>query len=519
MTRHRDWLWAALICLPVVLFYLAHWALTQQGFGWTGFVQYDQLYYMANAREIVDRGGWLTYGNPFSPDPATSAIYFQPVTMVLAALLRLTGGDPAVVYLGLGAVAMLGCARSIIALFRRAVPQRDAGSAVGLILFAWGGGVLVFAGLIVGKVLNDFDPIRFDPGGGFWFLSLGRNLIFPLEALNHLFFFGAVLLVIARRWPAATAMAALLSASHPFTGIELLGILLGWAVFERLFMKNRSIPAWFIATLAALMMAHAGYYLAFLPLDPEHRELFDQWRVFEANGSLLTMVLAYGPVALIAALRLWRDRIRATFANPQERLFALWFAGAFVLSNNNLFMDPIQPLHFSRGYVWTPLFLLGAPWLVRELRQGLASPRSSLSVLVFAALMLLDNLVWLGVTAHKSPGIFLNADERSFLAWLDQSQHANAVLLADDRLAYAATAYSPVRGWFTHRFNTPSAQQREAELRAFMATGTLAPAMAGRNLIVVRDAARRLNPQVVPTGAQLVYRSDSISAWRLAGPR
>lgn len=516
-TRDRDWLWAALICLPVVLFYVAHWAFAPPGFNGTGFVQYDQLYYMANAREIVDRGGWFTYGNPFSPDPATQAIYFQPVTAVLALLLRLTGADPAALFLVLGVGATLGCARSIIALFRSVVPERDASAAIGLVLFAWGSGLLVLASLVVGKLVGVYDPIRFDPEGGFWFLSLGRNLLFPLEAFHHLLFFGAVLLAIRQKWAAVVACAAVLSISHPFTGIELLGILFGWAVFERFFISNRTIPAWFIAAMFVLMVAHAGYYLAFLPRDPEHRELFAQWRDFQASASVLTTLLAYGPVALFAVLRVVSDGVFATFAKPRERLLLLWFAGAFVLSNNHLFMDPIQPLHFSRGYVWTPLFLLGAPLLVRELRKSLANARGKVSALLFAALMLLDNIVWLGVTVPEPMGIYLTTDERRFLDWLDKPENSTALLLSDRHLAYAATAYSPVRGWYTHVFNTPSNHLRKAELRAFLDTGAMAPGMEGRTLIVVRDAARSDNPRVLPAGAEQAYQSGGITAWRVAG--
>jgi hypothetical protein len=38
--------------------------------------------------------------------------------------------------------------------------------------------------------------LDYDPFGGFWFLNVGRNLIFTTEAFYHLIFLGGVLLVV-----------------------------------------------------------------------------------------------------------------------------------------------------------------------------------------------------------------------------------------------------------------------------------------------------------------------------------
>jgi hypothetical protein len=71
----RPWALGAMLLLPVYFFYIAHFTIP--GAPGTGFVQYDQSYYMALARAYFSHGHFaLVYGLPFSPDPATPRIYF-----------------------------------------------------------------------------------------------------------------------------------------------------------------------------------------------------------------------------------------------------------------------------------------------------------------------------------------------------------------------------------------------------------------------------------------------------------
>ena len=518
----RAWLVASLLFAPVGWLYAAHALGAPPGYGPTGFIQYDQLYYMANARELLDRGG-LTYGNPFSPEYATAAIYFQPILLLLAAALRLTGADPGLIYVAFGAVSAIACLRVVIGLYRAQVALTDRAAWLGLVLFAWGGGLLALAGFYRSWLAGGSDPLAFDPAGGWWFLNLGRNLVYPTEAFHHLLFFGAILLTLRARWGWAAALATLLSASHPFTGIELLGILFGWSALERLILRNREVPLWFVGAMLALLALHAGYYLGLLNTDPEHRALFEQWRVFDAVLEWPTIVMAYGLVALFAGVAIARaPSFRAAFAERRNRLFAVWLLGAFALANNDLVIDPIQPLHFTRGYVWTPLFLLGAPVLVGTLREFLARPgvRGKALATSLSAVLLFDNAAWFAIQTQKPPGLWLTRDERALFAWLKRPNNRGAVILASPRLAYAATAYTPLRGWYTHRYNTPHAQRRAHELAGVFATGRLPASTEATTFLLVHDRARSRNPRVLPQGrkSELVYRSATITVWRVAAP-
>jgi hypothetical protein len=168
----------------------------------TGFIGVDMPVYMASAREHFDAGG-LTYGNPSSPFYDTPAIYFQPMTLLLGVVWRVTGLDPGLIFLGFGVIAALVCVRVAISTYRTLVGLESGVHWAGLLMFVWGGGVIALAGFAFNTLTGDTSGplLRFDPGGGWWFLNLGRNLVFPTEALYHALFLGCILAISAGASP------------------------------------------------------------------------------------------------------------------------------------------------------------------------------------------------------------------------------------------------------------------------------------------------------------------------------
>ncbi len=401
----RPWGGAFLLLLPVWLLYFAHFMIS--GAAGTGFVQYDQAYYMADARAyFADSRFTPAYGLPFSPDPTTPRIYFQPLTLALGLIRRFTGADPGILYATAGFVLAICCARIITALYRQIVGLDRPAALVGLVCFFWGGGAITLAGMAYG--LKTGEPafahvLDADPFNGFWFLNLGRNLIYPVEAFYHLVFFGSVLFVLRRRFAAALACAVLLSASHPFSGLQLIAVLLACSVIERLIRAEDRPPSYFPAALLLLGLCHVGYYLGFLDYaSGEHRVLQKQWSL-PWDLPIASALAAYGPVAFLAAAAIvnrWRYHHSLTVV---QRFLLIWAAVSFVLANHNLLIAPVQPLHFTRGYIWTPLFLLGAPALLQALEA--ASRRDVVQLILPAVLigfLLLDNAVWFLVRASPN---------------------------------------------------------------------------------------------------------------------
>jgi hypothetical protein len=491
----KPWLTAGLLLLPVYLLYLANFMIP--GVSGTGFLQYDQASYMADARAYFASGHFtLTYGLPFSSDPTTPRLYFQPLTLVLGLARKFTGSDPGILYMAAGVVFALGGARVAIELYQETVGRDGPGSITGLLCFFWGGGAVTLVGFIHGwataKVPLD-HMLDFDPFGGFWFLNLGRNFIFTTESSYHLIFLSSIVLVLRRRFTVALVCAALLSASHPFSGLQLIAVLGAWSIVEQLAGEPDRPPLFFPATLCAFAVFHLGYYLWFLDYaSEEHRALQQQWALAWVLP-VPSLLAGYGPVALLAAVGVVARWRRTHSLNRVHRLLLVWFAVSLALAKHDLLIAPVQPLHFTRGYIWTPLFLLGAPILVWAVETASHFAMARFAVPgTLIGLLLLDNAAWfLWVAAHdyysaQPYGLTLDPQEEAVIRTFQDPRYAGYLVVSQiSKLGYLATVYSPLRSWYSHRFSTPHAEERQAQTKAFFADGQEPSGWYDRPLLAV----------------------------------
>jgi hypothetical protein len=302
----------------------------------------------------------------------------------------------------------------------------------------------------------------------------------------------------------------LLAASHPFTGIQFLSIALAWGGLELVVLRSRVVPWWFVAGTAALLALHVGYYLLFLATFPEHRQLQEQWTI-PWTISIPQTIFAYGIVAGCAWARLRpAAKPRAVLNEFPNRLLVVWVLVSLALENHELFLPrAIQPIHFTRGYSWIALFLLGVPALIAAIDHVWRESHVRLRVLAvagFAFVLVLDNVVFLGTTTAQAMGarldqpipadsvalgFGLSGDQQALFAWMNQPENRASVVASDDQtVGYLLTTYTPLRAWLSHNMNTPGNLQRLDELQKFYARGEIPSVW--RNLpmlIVFRDAA------------------------------
>jgi hypothetical protein len=501
----RAWALAAVLYLPMAAVVLSHLLLPPAGEWPTGFLQYDQQGYMAMAHEASEGPVPGPFGLPTSADPATPRIYFYPHLLALGLVQAFSDADPGRLYLLFGALSGLVFLRLAVALYGRVVAERDGAALLGLALFAWGGGLFVLAGGLASLVEGAFDYnslFRFDPYGGFWFLNLGRNLFYGVEAYYHALAIGLLLALIDRRWRLALLLLALLAASHPFTGAQFLAVVLAWALYQRVFRRAESgmPPLWFLLGGAAVLALFAAYHLLLLPQSAEHRWIMERWSL-AWTLDFLPALLAYAPVAVLALWALIRPDVpQPALPLPGRALLLATALVSLALAQHDLLIEPRQPLHFTRGYIWFPLFLLGAPLLVELLRRVRARWRPAGAAL--AALFLLDNAAWLAVQALQNAGSFgaaryLTPDERSVVARLANDEDSNTnlpgiVLVTDDeRLGYDALVYSPLRSWYSHEHLTPWGPERLAEIQRWAKTGEEPLAWRQRPVLFVTRLAGR----------------------------
>jgi hypothetical protein len=482
----------------------------------TAFFQYDLPCYVANGRQHFAQGLQLTYGNPYA-SYGTPAIYFEPHIFLLGVLQWMgLGPDLAQIAFHLAAVAFA----VIVAakLYEEWVGWNTLAQKLGLIVLFWGGGVLSLAGAAFGFFAHEKlmrAVLFFDAGDGWWMFNFGRNLVYPTEAFYHGLFLASILLLVRKRFVAALIAAAVLSASHPYSGLGLALILVLYSALE-LTLRSGAASRPLLFGSCAIAAIHLVYYTVFLNLSADHRAIEAQWMKRDWFYGFWTFAPALYLVAIFAFGRLtrWKSLV-GTLAQPRNRLCLVWFAVICGLTHHDLIIQPRQPIHFAHGYDWIALFFLGAPAIVAALDRLLAIPPRPVMVLAisgFLALFLSDNLLWFATFADASvqwQAIALTHDQKGVLDWLAAHASAGAyVASSDQRINYLTPTYTNVRTWRGHDLNTPDLALRQSELQAAFSAGQPIPTRNPVYYVPGRD-----QNWAPPAGASLLYSNDSYDLW------
>lgn len=472
--------------LPFASVYQLHFA--RNGPDATGFIHSDMYLYIANGRAAFLRADGFLHPNPHDPDPASPAIYFHWFTWFLGFAVERLGASPAAVFLASGALAALAVARLVWAL----VVARGAPPAARVPLFLalmWGAGVAALftlaENLARGLPLWAF-PARNEPFNGWWLTNWGRSLVFPTEALYHVFVAAAWLAIVRDRVAAAVAAVLVLAATHPWSGAQHLLILDLW-LLVLLLRRRAPLPALAAAALGTALFG--WYYAVHLPSFPQH-DAIRRSHALDWSATPLAFLLAHGPAAACALLRLLHEALRRLRRLPAQwrscdAFFLLAALVSAILSNHHHFATPHQPIHFDRGYVSTPLLLFALPTLAR-IADLLVRRAPAVLLCLALAIASLDNIVWLASLAgYDNVGVPLDPPRRAVLERLAQEPPGTVVLSEDANLAMVLPALTPCVPWRGYEYYTPDYERRTALSDAFFRRGD--PALLDLGLDLGRD--------------------------------
>ncbi|HWJ26093.1 MAG TPA: hypothetical protein VNS32_06095, partial [Flavisolibacter sp.] len=176
------------------------------------------------------------------------------------------------------------------------------------------------------------------------------------------------------------------------------------------------------------------------------------------------------------------------FNQSSTRFFCCWFIIAFFLANHELFIKAIQPLHFTRGYVWTSLFLLGLPAL-HHLFQNKQMKHRNLVLLIFSCLFFSDNFLWITNnvrSAALTPSVgYLTAEQRNLLKIIERNSDNTTLLIGSDDIPYLCTVYTKAYPWISHPYTTPFVAKKQAAYNDFMKNNVVDPLWKNRKLIFI----------------------------------
>ena len=469
----RPWLILVSV-LPFLAVPIAHQLSNPQTA--TGLFHYELPYYVANGRAVFERGNGVFYPNPFDPSADAPVIYAHWLPEVLGVATSVAGVDPGSCILWLTFAAALAFAMATQRLIAGCLPVEYLDSPVAFIAAMWGGGLLVAGSALTGWLDGDVvsDLLALDPGNGMWFLNWGRNALFPTEAVYHVLTAGCWLAEIRQRRTAANTFLLLLATTHPWSGVELLLTITLWRVFRLIITRQRAEMLQLGISIIVLVV-FLSYYRIWLPSFEQHAVLQSVW---ELNWSLKwsSAVAAWGLVALPAAYRLWSDSSAVRNTTVQFLLCAFFTAAG--LSLHDRLIKPVQPLHFTRGYVWMPLFLVGAPVLLGAARNWWnRSMVSRIALCCLGLVMVSDNLVFAAIHSwrqyQQEDGFHLDVHDRALFLELGEKYPAAVVLTDSVRLNYLLPAYVNHRPWLGHQFNTPDFAQRLLVMQRCFAGATL----------------------------------------------
>lgn len=496
MTRRKSILFSFLLSIPVFLFVLQQYFEHIPNLKPTGFTLDENVLYMSYAQQYLDQDHFsLFYSNPFDGDPQSPNIYFQPVNFLFAGLMK-WGADPGLSFTIFGLLMTFLCILLGIRILQHLLPDYKQQSFIAT-LFTWGGGLTAIAGLMGAAFLQGYQTQQWmdgiyqaDPANGWWGLNWGRTLFIPLEAYYHFLFLLNIYFILKQKWVAAAGAAFFLSISHPFTGIEFLLIINGWLLLEKLMYRNRNIPWWYWGAIFAVTIFHGWYYLVYLNSFPEHKQIFSQY----SAGWTYSLLIAIPAYCLVAALSLLNAYINRPFKKilsiPHQRLFLCWAIIAFLLSKHEWFIKPMQPIHFTRGYVWAGLFLFSLPalvWLINYLQQSAA--RKWL-LYGFTFIFLSDNILWTANILRGTNNIewegHITKDTQQVLKFLRSNASNKDLLVGNASLVnYLANVYTHTNAWVSHPFNTPKREERVIQMENFLQTGTKPPEWKDRRILIV----------------------------------
>ncbi len=313
-----------------------------------------------------------------------------------------------------------------------------------------------------------------------WFMSVFRNIVYPLELFYHALFFIMIALLLLRRTLASLFIYALGLASNPFLGVQMTTIVLPVIALDLWVQRSRKSGG-MLGLATTLFLAFIAYYKVFLNAYPVARSLQAQHESTDFEYMhLADMFKAYGPF-LIVTLASLADRkfLRRQWKSRSRRLLIIWILGTLALTHHTRILNlNLQPMHFERGYLFLGIVIWGFQYLSFRLRGWVVMPsRVGRRLVVGLALLVLaltpDSFAFLIFQGKFSPthdDLVFDRDGAEVLRYF-KGYSRGRVLVKQLGLSKMMTAWGDCPTLWADGYTTPFFKETSAAYTAFVQSG------------------------------------------------
>lgn len=243
------------------------------------------------------------------------------------------------------------------------------------------------------------------------------------------------------------------------------------------------------------------YYLVYLEQFPDHQSVSQQYTLRWRLG-IQRIIPAYCIVGALAIASIYITSVREFFKIRSNRIFFCWFLVAFLLANHEVFMTARQPIHFTRGYIWTSLFLLGLPAL-QYFNKSVNKKFGKAGLALFAAVFFMDNFIWIAeLTLSKATQpypTYITKEQKHVLQTLDKvSSNKTLVISNDNTIAYLTAVYTKAYPWYSHMYTTPFSEKKRYLQELFFKAGRFDTSWKNREINFVLQKKDSLAISLMP---------------------
>jgi len=463
-----------------------------------GYLQADQPTYTAIARSVIQRGNGLFYSNPFDYVWEAPRVLSNFGYILLGWLFYISGYRTIVIWeiwrIFWGALSM--------GLFAIMVAKLISNNRIrwwSFLVGAFGAGMawlFVMDRLLGGSGKQWLDIYREVEGEySWWCLNLFRQSLYPMELQYHTLFLGALLLYLEKRRTLLVILIFILWWTHSITAI-LTTTIIGLCTISDLILEKNRKDLFSLISLCVLTALFYFYYQLYLPTFPSVKSWIEQTLQFNPSMKVSDWFLAYGIlISALPVMLLYKPLRKFMFGERNGRLVLFWGMAAIAWTCNQYFLSrPIQPMHFSRGYIYLFLVLVLSKGIEFFLEKHKVSTTKSATLLIMAIsipLFMGDNILFLTrltLEPPKQDRLVITHEGKEVINYLRHQPGSLVIFTTDMELGILIAAHTNHRVFASEQYLTPFFDIRiNSALSSFNRGDTISLQALGINSIILTN--------------------------------